>query len=276
MGNRKCCVYVFCSSRWRRGEKRIRECAPCFGFSPIESADVLGGGGTSCIYIYTFFEISSSRVGLGEQVVRPCVCVVCCCRKKKREKDGELSGWGIRQGRSAMASSRVFQTAALFFFLSFFSFLIPLLSLLLLFFLSSAASLLHFSSSDSPLCWETFPSLFFFFLFFSSSFLLLRHLHLYQQVAAGGTRPQESFLPLAWPIDSFFFFRFLFSFFFFFFFFKRALKYLIRVDKCPLNHLTSWRERVLFSYGKTRVCCAQQLVSRFLVHRVVEKKRKKK
>ena len=44
------------------------------------------------IYIYSFFEISSSRVGLGEQVVRPCVCVVCCCRKKKREKDGELSG----------------------------------------------------------------------------------------------------------------------------------------------------------------------------------------
>ena len=261
----------------KRREENQRMCALFWFFSNRKRWCVGWRWNIVYIYIYTFFEISSSRVGLGEQVVRPCVCVWCVVvEKKKREKDGELSGWGIRQGRSAMASSRVFQTAALFFFLSFFSFLIPLLSLLLLFFLSSAASLLHFSSSDSPLCWETFPSLFFFFLFFSSSFLLLRHLHLYQQVAAGGTRPQESFLPLAWPIDSFFFFRFLFSFFFFFFFFKRALKYLIRVDKCPLNHLTSWRERVLFSYGKTRVCCAQQLVSRFLVHRVVEKKRKKK
>ena len=105
----------------KRREENQRMCALFWFFSNRKRWCVGWRWNIVYIYIYTFFEISSSRVGLGEQVVRPCVCVVCCCRKKKREKDGELSGWGIRQGRSAMASSRVFQTAALFF-LSFFLF----------------------------------------------------------------------------------------------------------------------------------------------------------
>ena len=125
-------------------------------------------GETSCISYSFSYNFSSWPEGTSGSSR---VCVVCCCvverrRRRRRKKKGELSGWGIRQGRSAMASSRVFQMAAHFFF-----------SLSLLFFLSSGSlSLLHF------------------FFYFKGSpqrnipLFLLRLLHLYQQEEMRGEK----------------------------------------------------------------------------------------
>ena len=71
----------------KRREENQRMCALFWFFSNRKRWCVGWRWNIVYIYIYTFFEISSSRVGLGEQVVRPCVCAWCVVvEKKERER----------------------------------------------------------------------------------------------------------------------------------------------------------------------------------------------
>ena len=105
----------------KRREENQRMCALFWFFSNRKRWCVGWRWNIVYIYIYTFFEISSSRVGLGEQVVRPCVCVVCCCRKKK-ERERRRIEWMRHPPRPERDGFQQSFSNGRPFFLSFFLF----------------------------------------------------------------------------------------------------------------------------------------------------------
>ena len=106
----------------KRREENQRMCALFWFFSNRKRWCVGWRWNIVYIYIYSFFEISSSRVGLGEQVVRPCVCVWCVVVEKK-ERERRRIEWmrhPPRPERDGFQQS--FSNGRPFFFLSFFLF----------------------------------------------------------------------------------------------------------------------------------------------------------
>ena len=162
----------------KRREENQRMCALFWFFSNRKRWCVGWRWNIVYIYIYSFFEISSSRVGLGEQVVRPCVCVWCVVVEKKRERKTE--NWVDEA--SAKAGAR-WLPAEFFKRPPFFSFFLSFLFLFLFYpssffssyrvlLLSSTSLLLtpRYAGKHSPLFSSSFsssPPLSFFFAIFT-------------------------------------------------------------------------------------------------------------